>query len=180
MRLLRGTAVFLPLVLCASVAAAGEVHIVRTGGDGLRIMAIRATAEELRAALEPHLGRPLHIGSISPVTIDHTGGDGRDLAWAVARSVGRVLAEGRDSYRVLRAEEATVTLDVQSMGSREVLREMARQCGVRNLALDPGLGNPAMTLSFEDVACRTAFEVVLRSSGWQAQSARGTMQVRTW
>lgn len=170
----------LAIALPAASAWAGEVRIVRTANDQLRIVATEATAAQLADALGPHLDRPISIDVPSPVTVDYVGGEGRDLAWAVARRSGRILARSASSWRIQRGADATVTLDAWSQGSREVLREMALQCGVRNLALDPSLPNPAITIAFDEVPCTTAFSVVLRSSGWQAETEGGTMQVSSW
>ena len=60
--------------------------------------------------------------------------------------------------------ELTVSLDVKDMEARDILKSMQRQCRVKNLALDPGVQGKG-TFYFQDVPCRTAFPIVLRSLG---------------
>lgn len=171
--------VFLAAAVSATSAQAGEVRIVRTAGDQLRIIATDADARQLASALRPYLDREIAIRASRPVSLDSIGGDGEGLAWAVAATTGQVLAKSDRTYRILPAGDATVTLDGYSQSSRAIIREMASQCGIRNLALDPGIGDPALTIRFEDVPCVDAFKVVLRSAGWQAEGAGNLMRVST-
>lgn len=58
----------------------------------------------------------------------------------------------------------TVTLDVKDAEARVVLRSMQKQCGIKNLVIDPNVQGSG-TFYFRDVPCETAFPVVLRTMG---------------
>lgn len=66
----------------------------------------------------------------------------------------------------------TVTLDVKDGEAREVLQSMRRQCGIRNMIIDPDVPNTAASFYFRDVPCETAFRVVLRTYGLTAQDVQ--------
>ena len=63
----------------------------------------------------------------------------------------------------------TVTLDVKDAEPRVVLKEMQKQCGIRNVIIDPDVPNNAATFYFRQVPCETAFRVVLRTYGLTTQ-----------
>ena len=66
------------------------------------------------------------------------------------------------------AKTRSITLDVKDADVREVLHEMQRQCGIRNLLIDKEVSGNA-TLKFTDVSCETAFRVVTRQFGLAMQ-----------
>jgi len=72
------------------------------------------------------------------------------------------------------ARRSTVTLDVKDAEVHEVLRSMQKQCGVKNLIIDPGVSGSA-TFYFRNVPCETAFRTVLRTYGLAAQIDIPTM-----
>ena len=63
----------------------------------------------------------------------------------------------------------TVTIDVKDAEPRVVLEEMQKQCGIRNLIIDPDVPRTAATFYFREVPCDTAFRVVLRTYGLTSQ-----------
>ncbi len=63
----------------------------------------------------------------------------------------------------------TVTLDVKDAEARVVLKAMQKQCGIRNLIIDPDVPKTAATFYFREVPCETAFKVVLRTYGLTSQ-----------
>jgi len=65
----------------------------------------------------------------------------------------------------------TVTLDVKDVEPRVVLKEMQKQCGIKNLILDPDVdkSKTGATFYFREVPCETAFRVVLRTYGLTTQ-----------
>lgn len=71
----------------------------------------------------------------------------------------------------------TVTLDVKDAEARVVLKSMQKQCGVRNLIIDPDVPRTAATFYLRDVPCETAFRVVLRTYGLAAQSSPQILEV---
>jgi type II secretory pathway component GspD/PulD (secretin) len=64
-------------------------------------------------------------------------------------------------------QQQSVTLDVKDEEARDVLRLMQRQCGIKNLMIDPQVQGKA-TFYFRDVPCRTAFDTVLATFGLKA------------
>ena len=66
------------------------------------------------------------------------------------------------------AEPRTVTLDVKDGDARVILKDMQKQCGIRNLVIDPDVqGNG--TFYFREVPCETAFRAVFRTLGLTGQ-----------
>lgn len=69
------------------------------------------------------------------------------------------------------AEEAqprTVTLDVKDAEARVILRSVQKQCGIRNLIIDPDVQGSG-TFYFREVPCGKALSVILRTMGLAAQ-----------
>ena len=67
------------------------------------------------------------------------------------------------------APAKTVTLDVKDAEPRVVLKAMQKQCGIKNLIIDPDVPKTAATFYFREVPCDTAFRVVLRTYGLAKQ-----------
>ena len=63
----------------------------------------------------------------------------------------------------------TVTLDVKDAEPRVVLKAMQKQCGIKNLIIDPDVPKTAASFFFREVPCDTAFRVVLRTYGLAKQ-----------
>ena len=61
----------------------------------------------------------------------------------------------------------TVTIDVKDEEVHALLRDMQRQCGIRNLIIDPDVQGSG-TFLFNEVPCDTAFSVVFHSLGLAA------------
>lgn len=66
----------------------------------------------------------------------------------------------------------TVTLDVKDAEAREVLKSMQKQCGVKNMIIDPGVQGDGASFYFREVPCPTAFRVVLRTYGLTTQDVQ--------
>ena len=60
------------------------------------------------------------------------------------------------------AHPLTVTLDVKDAEVRDILKSMQRQCGIKNLAIDPDVQGKG-TFFLKDIPCPTAFDLVLRT-----------------
>ena len=69
---------------------------------------------------------------------------------------------------VVRPPERTVTIDFKDAEAKVVLKEMQKQCGIKNLVIDPGV-SAKTTVLFTNVPCKQAFGVVLRSMGLDAK-----------
>ena len=60
------------------------------------------------------------------------------------------------------AKQPAVTLDVKDEDVRSIHASMQKQCGIRNLVVDPKV-EARGTFFFRDVPCTTAFKAVLES-----------------
>jgi hypothetical protein len=66
------------------------------------------------------------------------------------------------------AKPRTVTLDVKDGEARVILESMQKQCGIRNMVIDPEVQGSG-TFYFREVPCETAFRVVFRVMGLTGQ-----------
>ena len=76
------------------------------------------------------------------------------------------------------AAPGTVTLDVKDAEARVVLKEMQKQCGIKNMIIDPDVPKTAASFFFREVPCDAAFRVVLRTYGLSSQGSAPVVQVR--
>lgn len=88
---------------------------------------------------------------------------------ALAMMAKLELTSNDDQYWVRSAGEPSVTLDVKDGEARDILKSMQHQCGIRNLMIDPQVQGTG-TFLFNQVPCRQAFTIVLRSMGLAAQT----------
>ena len=70
-----------------------------------------------------------------------------------------------------------VTLDVKDADVHDVLKSIQKQCGIRNLVIDPGVTGSG-TFIFHNVPCRTALDIVLKTTGLAATSSGSVVAVR--
>jgi type II secretory pathway component GspD/PulD (secretin) len=64
----------------------------------------------------------------------------------------------------VRAQPLAVTLDVKDEDVRDILKSMQKQCGIKNLAIDPQVQGKG-TFYLRNIPCSTAFDIVLRTFG---------------
>ena len=83
-----------------------------------------------------------------------------------------MLALAATATAAPKAKPRTVTLDVKDAEAREVLQSMKKQCGIKNLIIDPDVPATAASFYFREVPCETAFRVVLRTYGLTAQDVQ--------
>lgn len=69
---------------------------------------------------------------------------------------------------VIRPAEKLVTIDYKDAQAKVILKDMQKQCGIKNLVLDPGVDAKG-TFLLTDVPCKEAFSVVLRTMGLDAK-----------
>src|SRR6266545_4291328 len=79
-----------------------------------------------------------------------------------------------DRYWVRSPGEPTVTIDFKDAEARVILKSMQRQCGIKNLIIDPQVQGTG-TFLFTNVPCRQAFNVVLSTLGLSAETYSGGM-----
>jgi type II secretory pathway component GspD/PulD (secretin) len=88
---------------------------------------------------------------------------------ALAAAAKLSLTSNDDQYWIRSTGDPTVTLDVKDAEAREILKSMQRQCGIKNLMIDPQVQGTG-TFLFNQVPCRQAFTIVLQSMGLAAQT----------
>jgi hypothetical protein len=88
---------------------------------------------------------------------------------ALAAAAKLSLTSNDDQYWIRSSGEPVVTLDVKDAEAREILKSMQRQCGIKNLMIDPQVQGTG-TFLFNQVPCRQAFTIVLQSMGLAAQT----------
>ena len=79
------------------------------------------------------------------------------------------LTSDDEHYWVRSSGEPTVTLDVKDAEAHVILKSMQYQCGIKNLIIDPGV-TASGTFLFNQVPCKQAFDIALRSMGLSAQT----------
>ena len=62
------------------------------------------------------------------------------------------------------AKPRGVTLDVKDADVHDVLKSIRKQCGIKNLVIDPGVTGSG-TFLFHDVPCKVALDTVLKTTG---------------
>ena len=67
------------------------------------------------------------------------------------------------------AKPCGVTLDVKDADVHAILKSIQKQCGIRNLVIDPGVTGSG-TFLFHDVPCKVALDTVLRVNGLRAKT----------
>ena len=90
----------------------------------------------------------------------------RTLALIVA------LAATANAAPKAKPQPRTVTLDVKDGEARDVLKSMQKQCGIKNMIIDPDVQRTTATFYFTQVPCDTAFRIVLRTYGLAAQDVQ--------
>jgi hypothetical protein len=87
-----------------------------------------------------------------------------NLLHRVAREAGLRIIEDAVTIRLVEPEELSVWLDVVDGEMEEIIRSLARQCGVRNVMIRPGLQGKG-TFVLRDVPCSAAFRAVFGTLG---------------
>jgi type II secretory pathway component GspD/PulD (secretin) len=67
------------------------------------------------------------------------------------------------------AKPRGVTLDVKDADIHVVLKSIQKQCGIKNLVIDPGVTGSG-TFLFRNVPCKVALDTVLRVNGLAAKT----------
>jgi type II secretory pathway component GspD/PulD (secretin) len=67
------------------------------------------------------------------------------------------------------AKPRGVTLDVKDADVHAVLKSIQKQCGIRNLVIDPAVTGSG-TFLFHDLSCNVALDTVLKVNGLAAKT----------
>ena len=88
------------------------------------------------------------------------------------RTLALIVALAATANAAPKAKPRTVTLDVKDGEARDVLKSMQRQCGIKNMIIDPDVQRTTATFYLTQVPCDTAFRIVLRTYGLAAQDVQ--------
>lgn len=144
-----------------------------------RTFDVTVSAEPLSrivAALQPRMTKAITLRAERDPIISFRG---RGLAAETAlrtivSKAGLELRDGAAELEIVDPKEPVVTLDVKDAEAAVILKSMQRQCGIRNLVLDPDVKGSG-TFLFTRVPCRQAFSVVLRSLGLAMSDYSGSL-----
>lgn len=68
-----------------------------------------------------------------------------------------------------------MTLSFKDAEVRDVLQTLKKQCGVKNLVIDPNVGGKTGSIFAKNIPCSAAFKLVLRMSGLEAKFYEGSL-----
>jgi hypothetical protein len=155
------------LLLLVSLPAFASVSVRIADSKTIDVAVVREPFSAALRAIQPYLPRPvdLLLGEADPVVSYRAQRIApMDALRAIVTAAHLELADDNSGLWVRDRKEPSVTLDVKDTDARSILTSMQRQCGIRNLMIDPDVQGTG-TFLFRNVPCRLAFDVVLRSLG---------------
>jgi hypothetical protein len=155
------------LALPVAESRAGEaIRIFRSSVPGaITVDARSASVAAVGRAISLHLDRPVVSRAAErrvSVTLRNMPPLGALEEFAL--QYGLALEVRRDAYILSDRAEKTLTLDVKDAEAADILRSVQRQCGIRNLMIDPDVRGSG-TFLFRDVPCGVAIDTILQSLG---------------
>jgi hypothetical protein len=173
----RRSALLTIVLFAATLPLFGSVAVKPAAGP--RTFDITIDAEPLSrivAALQPRVTRPIAMRiSRNPIISYRAAGVPAESALRAIVTRARLeLRENGEELEIIDPREPVVTLDVKDAEARVILKSMQRQCGIKNLVLDPDVQGSG-TFLFHRVPCRQAFSVVLRSLGLAMSDYSGSL-----
>lgn len=155
------------------LARQGEIMIRRVSATSslVSITAEKASLRGLLAALALHLPERLAVELDGDRVVTYKARSVQpDSALVAIASRARLVADRRDrSWVVFDPREPAVTLDVKDEPIANILRSVQKQCGIRNLMIDPDVQGSG-TFLFREVRCGVALETIFRSMGLTSES----------
>ena len=174
---MKGLPVLFAVASLLALPALGSVTV--TAASKARTFDVTVSAEPLSrivAALQPRIPKAIAMrSSRDPVISFRSRGVAAETALrAIVTRAGLELHEGAAELEIIDPNERTVTLDVKDAEAAVILKSMQRQCGIKNLVVDPDVKGTG-TFLFTKVPCRHAFSVVLRSLGLGMSDYSGSL-----
>jgi type II secretory pathway component GspD/PulD (secretin) len=164
MKLVSPLCLLIALAVGSAPAAVTVRPSSRTRGR-IDIVATHAPLAEVTRALERYLAQPVSVDAVGERLVTYVANDiaPSQALTGVAAAAHAVI--DRSHGLVLReAGEPTVTLDVKDEDIRIILKSVQRQCGIRNLIVDPDVAGSG-TFLFDRVPCHTALNAILKTMG---------------
>lgn len=122
-------------------------------------------------ALELHLTQPVLVDSAADRIVSFRAS--RILPDTLLKSLvsqAGLDIESRGEWLVVHdPTEPTVTLDVKDAELTHILQEIKKQCGIRNLMIDPEVREHKGTFLFYEVPCTQALVTIFASLGLSAE-----------
>lgn len=162
------------LLLFSTIAfAAPALRISRVSSidQRLNVEIQQAPLSAVVRALELHLTKPVSVetGADRLISFRARAVLADDLLAAIVQEE-KLILEDRDGWLAIRdPQEPTFSLNVKDAELGVIVRELKRQCGVRNILVDPDVGERKGTFLLNDVPCSLAFKVIFNSLGLAAQ-----------
>ncbi|MFN2240261.1 MAG: STN domain-containing protein [Thermoanaerobaculia bacterium] len=165
----------------ASAATPGKMRVTPHPDGTVELTLERASLRQAAGVLSLRIGVPVMVEAPD-----------REVSRRIARATPEealdelVRSEGlvasREKGRIVIREggsEPVVTIDVKDGEIASILREVATQCGIRNLVLDREVQGKG-TFLFRDVPCEAAFRAIFTSMGLAAdRELNSLIHVRT-
>ncbi len=154
-------------MLLVSLPAFSSVSIRSTSSKTIDVSIVREPFSVAIRAIEPYLPQPVDLllgGNDPAVTYRANRIAPLDALRALVTAAHFDLVDDNSGLWVRDRKEPSVTLDVKDADVRTILTSMQRQCGIKNLMIDPEVQGSG-TFLFRDVPCQSAFGVVLQSLG---------------
>lgn len=135
----------------------------------LRVQSTGAPLSRVLSSISMRTGRPILLAATDrPVTLDFTAKNAEELLSRIAREEGLAIAPSGEGWELRDPQIPTMTLDVVDAELGEILDAVKKQCGIRNIMVDPGVSAKG-TFLFRDVPCDLAIRTVFRSLGLAAE-----------
>ena len=160
-------ALFVALPASASISVRRSPYNSKT----IDVYIVHEKFTEAAGALEMYLPKTLQmIVGEDPVITYRAREVAPERALRALAALAKIeIITDEDRYWLRSPGEPTVTLDVKDAEAREILKMMQRQCGIKNLMIDPQVQGTG-TFLFNQVPCKQAFSIVLRSMGLAAET----------
>jgi type II secretory pathway component GspD/PulD (secretin) len=155
------------LIVLAAGSARADVTVRRSARTRGRvdIVVTRAPLAEVARALETFLGRTVTVDAGRDRRVTYAANDIVPAsALAGVAAAAHVVVDTSHGLVLREAVEPAVTIDVKDADIRTILRTVQRQCGMRNLIIDPGVAGSG-TFLFNRVPCAVALDTILKTMG---------------
>lgn len=171
MRKLAG--ILLLVLMCVSALAAPVLKISRVSSTDQRLNVViqDAPLSSVMKALELHLSQPVLVDDAADRMISFRASRilPDTLMKTLVRNAGLDI-ESQAGWLVVRdPSEPTVTLDLKDAELTLILQEIKKQCGIRNLMIDPEVREHRGTFLFVEVPCTQALVTIFDSLGLTAE-----------
>ena len=149
------------LVIFFAIPAAASISVRRSpyNSKTIDVYIVDEKLTDAIGAIEPYLPKRVEIVlGEDPVVTYRAKEVAPEKALRALAAVGKLtLTSNDDQYWIRSTGEPSVTLDVKDAEAREILKSMQRQCGIKNLMIDPQVQGSG-TFLFNQVPCRQAFD----------------------